>query len=346
MKTQSLTVTQPDDWHLHVRSDSMLQTVVPHTSAVFARAIIMPNLVPPITNCQQADQYRQEIISALPKNHSFSPLMTLYLTDHTRVEDIKQASKDNHVFAAKLYPAGVTTNASNGVTSLNKISAVLSAMEKYQLPLLVHGEVTTAEVDIFDREKVFIDQHLSQLVQDYPGLKIVFEHITTADAVDFVLSQPDTVAATITAHHLLLNRNAMLAGGIRPHYYCLPVLKRESHRKALVRAATSGSHKFFLGTDSAPHGKQRKESSCGCAGSYTAYHALPLYAEAFDAENALDKLEQFSSFSGADFYGLPRNNTTVRLIKTPWTIPESFQVGSDEIIPFHAGQTLNWKIEP
>ena len=318
----TLTITRPDDWHLHVRDGDALATVIPHTARQFARAIIMPNLKPPVITTAQALAYRDRILAAVPAGLTFEPLMTLYLTDNTPAAEIASAKASGAVHAVKYYPAGATTNSDSGVTAIAKTYAALDAMQEHGLPLLVHGEVTDSAVDIFDREKVFIDTVLAPLVERFPELKIVFEHITTQDAVDFVMSAPARIGATLTAHHLLYNRNAMFTGGMRPHYYCLPVLKRESHRAALIAAACSGNPKFFLGTDSAPHSQQSKESACGCAGIYTAHAALELYAEVFEQAGALDRLEAFASYRGADFYGLPRNRTTVTLVKSPWQIPE------------------------
>ena len=339
-----ITLTRPDDWHLHLRDGDALKVVLPDTARRFARAIVMPNLRPPITNVQLATEYRQRILSALPNGAKFEPLMTLYLTDNTSVKDVEEAKASGFVKAFKLYPAGATTNSDSGVTSLDKCAAALAAMESLGVPLLVHAEVTDADVDVFDRESVFIDRHMKPLLAKYPKLKIVFEHITTKDAAEFVMSAPANVAATITPHHLLMNRNAMFTGGIRPHHYCLPVLKREEHRLALVKAATSGSPKFFLGTDSAPHAKSAKEAACGCAGMYSAHAGIELYAEAFEAAGALDKLEAFASFYGADFYGLPRNKEQIALVKESWTVPESISFAGDVLVPLRAGQTVAWKL--
>ena len=339
-----LTLTRPDDWHLHLRDGDALKAVLPDTARRFARAVVMPNLRPPVTNVQLATEYRQRILSALPNGAQFEPLMTLYLTDNTSVKDVEEAKASGFVKAFKLYPAGATTNSDSGVTSLDKCASALSAMESLGVPLLVHAEVTDADVDVFDRERVFIDRHMKPLLTKYPKLKIVFEHITTKDAAEFVMSAPANVAATITPHHLLMNRNAMFTGGIRPHHYCLPVLKREEHRLALVKAATSGSTKFFLGTDSAPHAKSAKEAACGCAGMYSAHAGIELYAEAFEAAGALDKLEAFASFYGADFYGLPRNQDQITLIKESWTVPESIAFAGDVLVPLRADQTVAWKL--
>ncbi|HWT28145.1 MAG TPA: dihydroorotase [Methylophilaceae bacterium] len=342
--TDTLTITRPDDWHLHLRDGDALRSVLPDTARQFARAIVMPNLRPPVTTTEQAAAYRQRILDALPAGAVFEPLMTLYLTDNTPAEEIVKAKASGFVHGVKLYPAGATTNSDSGVTSLDKCAGALAAMEKHGMPLLVHAEVTDADIDVFDREKVFIDRHMRPLVARYPGLKIVFEHITTRDAAEFVAAASGQVGATITAHHLLMNRNAMFAGGMRPHHYCLPVLKREEHRLALVRAATSGSAKFFLGTDSAPHPKTAKESACGCAGMYTAHAAIELYAEVFAAAGALDKLEAFASFYGADFYGLPRNQGQVTLTRDAWTVPDELTLGAEALVPFRAGQTIAWKL--
>ena len=339
-----LTLLRPDDWHIHLRDGALLPRTVADAARTFARAIIMPNLVPPVRNAAEADQYRQRILDARPAESSFQPLMVLYLTDQTSASDIHNAVKSGFVHAAKLYPAGATTNSDSGVTSLEAIYPALEAMSDVGMPLLVHGEVTHADVDIFDREKRFIDDQLVGLVNRFPNLKVVFEHITTADAAQFVREASDKIAATITAHHLLYNRNHMLAGGIRPHFYCLPILKRNTHQEALLDAATSGSAKFFLGTDSAPHAQNAKEISCGCAGCYTAYAAIELYAEAFEQRNALDKLEGFASHFGADFYQLPRNQDTITLVREPWTAPSSLAFGEQQLIPLRAGETLNWRI--
>ena len=341
--TQEITITKPDDWHLHVRDGAALNTVVPHTAAEFGRAIIMPNLKPPVTTAAQALEYKQRILAAVPKGMSFEPLMTLYLTDNLPADEIARA-KDAGVVAAKLYPAGATTNSDAGVTDMRKTYKTLEAMQKAGMLLLVHGEVTCADIDLFDREAVFIDTQLIPLRKDFPELKIVFEHITTADAAQYVAESDKYTGATITAHHLLFNRNAIFTGGIRPHYYCLPVLKRETHRQALVKAATSGSPKFFLGTDSAPHPAQLKEHATGCAGCYTAHAAMPMYAEAFDNAGALDKLEGFASFHGADFYGLPRNTGTLTLRKESWTPPERFVFGEADLKPLRSGEALPWRV--
>jgi dihydroorotase len=339
----SLTITRPDDWHLHVRDGAALQAVVPDTARQFARAIIMPNLKPPVTTAAQALAYRQRIEAAVPKGLAFEPLMTLYLTDNTPPEEIPRAAEAG-VVALKLYPAGATTNSDAGVTDIRKTYATLEAMQRAGLKLLVHGEVTDQGVDVFDREAVFIDRHLIPLRRDFPELKIVVEHITTKDAAQYVRDADAYTAATITAHHLLYNRNAIFTGGIRPHYYCLPVLKREEHRLALVAAAASGSNKFFLGTDSAPHPAHLKEHASGCAGCYTALCAMELYAEAFEAVGALDKLEGFASFHGPDFYDLPRNTGTVTLKKETWTLPEALPFGEASLKPLRGGEALAWKL--
>ena len=339
-----LTLLRPDDWHIHLRDGAFLPHTVADAARTFARAIIMPNLVPPVRNTAQADQYRERILNARPAQSSFDPLMVLYLTDHTTAHDIQEAKASGFVHAAKLYPAGATTNSDSGVTSLEAIYPALEAMSAVGMPLLVHGEVTHSDVDIFDREKRFIDDQLVGLVQRFPDLKVVLEHITTADAAQFVSAASNKVAATITAHHLLYNRNHMLAGGIRPHFYCLPILKRNTHQEALLDAATSGSSKFFLGTDSAPHAQNAKETACGCAGCYTAYAAIELYAEAFEQRNALDKLEAFASHFGADFYGLPRNQDRITLVREPWTVPDSFDYAEQKLVPLRAGETLNWRV--
>ena len=339
-----LTLTRPDDWHLHLRDGEALRAVLPHSARQFARAIVMPNLRPPVTTVATAAAYRQRILAALPAGMKFEPLMTLYLTDNTPGDEIRRAADSGFVKAVKLYPAGATTNSDAGVTDLAKCDAALAEMEKAGMPLLVHGEVTDPTVDIFDRENVFIDTVLKPLLARHPGLRVVFEHITTKDAAEFVASAGDNVAATITAHHLLYNRNAIFSGGVRPHYYCLPVLKRETHRAALLRAATSGSPRFFLGTDSAPHARHTKETSCGCAGCYTALSALELYAEAFESAGALDRLETFACFNGPDFYRLSRNADTVTLEKRPWVVPEELAYASGEVlVPLRAGETLSWQ---
>ena len=340
-----ITITQPDDWHLHLRDGEALAAVLPHSARQFARAIIMPNLRPPVTTVSVAAEYRARILAALPAGLSFEPLMTLYLTDNTSADEIRRAADSGFVKAVKLYPAGATTNSDAGVTDLANCDAALAEMEKLGLPLLVHGEVTDPAVDIFDRENVFIDTVLRPLLRRHEGLRVVFEHITTQDAAQFVAAAGDNVAATITAHHLLYNRNAIFTGGVRPHYYCLPVLKRETHREALVRAATSHSGKFFLGTDSAPHARGAKEAACGCAGCYSAHAALELYAEAFAAAGAIDRLEAFASFNGPDFYRLPRNAGTLTLEQVAWHVPEHFAyAGGDKLVPLRAAELVQWKL--
>ena len=341
--TNSLTITRPDDWHLHVRDGSALATVVPHTAAQFGRAVIMPNLKPPITTAEQALAYAARIRAAVPTGMAFEPLMTLYLTDNLPADEIVRA-KDAGVVAAKLYPAGATTNSDAGVTDLRTTYQTLEAMQRAGMLLLVHGEVTSPDIDLFDREAVFIDSQLIPLRRDFPELKIVFEHITTKEAAQYVQEADSFTAATLTAHHLLYNRNAIFIGGIRPHYYCLPVLKRETHRLALVQAATSGSAKFFLGTDSAPHPAHLKEHASGCAGCYTAHAAMELYAQAFDAAGALDKLEGFASFHGADFYGLPRNQGSITLKRESWIPPESYAFGEAQLKPLAGGEPLAWRM--
>lgn len=341
---QILTLTRPDDWHLHLRDGALMQSVLPDTARQFARAIVMPNLKPPVTSTAQAMAYRSRIIAALPQGAKFDPLMTLYLTDNTTADDIRQAKARGIVHAVKLYPAGATTNSDAGVTDIRKTYPALEEMQRCGMPLLVHGEVTDAGIDIFDREAVFIDRVMQPMLRDMPELRVVFEHITTKDAAQFVTHAPDTIAATLTPQHLLYNRNAMLVGGIRPHFYCLPILKRETHREALLKAATSGSTKFFLGTDSAPHAQHTKENACGCAGCYTAHTALELYAQAFDAADALDKLEGFASFYGADFYRLPRNTDTIKLRREDWQVPDSVGFGEHRLVPLCAGETLKWKL--
>lgn len=340
-----LILQTPDDWHLHFRDGDMLKETVAATARCFKRAIVMPNLVPPVTNAAEALAYKERILAARPAGSSFEPLMVLYLTDKTTAEDIK-AAKAAGVVAAKLYPAGATTNSHSGVSSLSKLYPVLEVMAEQQMLLLVHGEVTDSHIDIFDREKVFIDQHLTQLIDTIPGLKVVFEHITTADAVEFVKSAPDRVAATITPQHLLLNRNDMLVGGVRPHNYCLPVLKRRTHQEALRAVVATGNKKFFLGTDSAPHAKHRKEAACGCAGCYSAWSAIELYAQVFEDLGCLDKLEGFASHYGPDFYNLPRNSGTITLVKQDWTVPAEITLpDGSPIVPFFAEQQLSWQLK-
>jgi dihydroorotase len=340
-----LILQTPDDWHLHFRDGDMLKETVAATARCFKRAIVMPNLVPPVTNATEALAYKERILAARPAGSSFEPLMVLYLTDKTSAEDIK-AAKAAGVVAAKLYPAGATTNSHSGVSSLSKLYPVLEVMAEQQMLLLVHGEVTDSHIDIFDREKVFIDQHLTQLIDTIPGLKVVFEHITTADAVEFVKAAPDRVAATITPQHLLLNRNDMLVGGVRPHNYCLPVLKRRTHQEALRAVVATGNKKFFLGTDSAPHAKHRKEAACGCAGCYSAWSAIELYAQVFEDLGCLDKLEGFASHYGPDFYNLPRNSGTITLVKQDWTVPAEITLpDGSPIVPFFAEQQLSWQLK-
>jgi len=341
---QQLTITRPDDWHLHLRDGALMQSVLPDTARQFARAIVMPNLRPPVTTTALALEYRQRILAALPAGMKFEPLMTLYLTDNTSAEEIRKAKASGVVHAVKLYPAGATTNSDAGVTDIRNTYAALEEMQRCGMPLLVHGEVTDSNIDIFDREAVFIERVMQPLLRDLPELRVVFEHITTLDAAQFVADAPATLAATLTPQHLLYNRNALLAGGIRPHYYCLPILKRETHRVALVKAVTSGNKKFFLGTDSAPHAQHTKEAACGCAGCYSAHSAIELYAEAFEAAGALDKLEAFASFFGADYYGLPRNTDTVTLRRESWQVPDSIGFGEHRLVPLRAGEAMQWKL--
>lgn len=340
----TLTITRPDDWHLHLRDGSVLADVLPHTAAQFARAIVMPNLKPPVTTTAMASAYRDRILAALPKDMSFEPLMVLYLTDNTQPDEIRKAVESGFVHGVKLYPAGATTNSDAGVTDLQRCMPALEMMQELGLPLLIHGEVTDAEIDVFDREAVFIDRILQPLRKQLPQLRIVFEHITTQEAVHYVRDAEGPIAATITAHHLLYNRNAIFKGGVRPHYYCLPILKRETHRRALMQAASSGNPRFFLGTDSAPHPKGLKEHACGCAGCYTALHAMELYAQAFEEANALDKLEGFASFYGPDFYKLPRNKDHITLQRQDWIVPEELVMQNATIVPLDAGTTLAWKL--
>jgi len=341
---EAITITRPDDWHAHFRDGELMSSVVGATARQFARAIAMPNLKPPVTTVAQAKAYRERILKALPKGSDFEPLMTLYLTDNTPAREIEQGAKSGIVKAVKYYPAGATTNSDSGVTDIRKCDAVLEAMAAAGMPLLIHGEVTDAEVDVFDREAVFLDRVLTPLVKRFPRLKIVAEHITTHEAAAFVERAPGNVAATITAHHLLLNRNAIFAGGIRPHHYCLPVLKREPHRRALVKAATSGNPRFFLGTDTAPHARDTKEAECGCAGIYTAHAALELYTEVFEAAGALDRLEGFASHFGADFYGLPRNAGKLTIEKRDWVVPGEYPFGVETVVPLRAGQKIGWMV--
>ncbi|REH37729.1 dihydroorotase [Paraperlucidibaca baekdonensis] len=345
MPETTLTIARPDDWHVHLRDGAALADTVPAMARYFGRAIVMPNLLPPAVTPEQAGAYRERILAARPAGSAFEPLMVLYLTEGTTVDDIRRAKACGYVHAVKLYPAGATTNSQSGVTDVSNVDAVLAEMAACGMPLLIHGEVTHSEIDIFAREKVFIDTILKPLVARHPTLRVVLEHITTADAVEFVREAPAHIAATITAHHLLFNRNHMLAGGIRPHYYCLPILKHSRHQAALIEAATSGSAKFFLGTDSAPHAQGAKEAACGCAGAYTAHAAIELYAEVFEAANALDKLEGFASHFGADFYGLPRHRDTITLVRKDWTVPASYPFGEHQVIPVRAGELLAWQVE-
>ena len=343
MTKTTLTITQPDDWHLHLRDGDALTSVAPFTARQFARAIVMPNLNPPVTTVVQAVEYLDHILAAVDGS-DFEPLMTLYLTDNTPPEEIIAARKSCFIKAVKLYPAGATTNSDAGVTDIRNCDAALEEMQKAGLPLLVHGEVTDPQIDVFDREKVFIDKILQPLTQRFPELKIVFEHITTREAADFVLQSGDNIGATITPQHLLFNRNALFQGGLQPHNYCLPILKRDIHQQALLAVIRSGNHKFFLGTDSAPHSKHKKESACGCAGIFSAHAAIEIYTSIFEQQDALDKLEAFASFNGPDFYGLPRNSKTITLTKEDWHIPDEYQLGSETLVPFLAGQTINWKL--
>ena len=340
----SITLTRPDDWHLHLREGDSLASVLPHTARCFARAIVMPNLKSPITTTKRALDYRELILAALPENSRFEPLMTLYLTDDTPPEEIARAKLSGRIHGVKLYPAGATTHSDAGVTRLSRCFHTLEKMQELGIPLLIHGEVTDPEIDVFDREKAFLEMTLGPLVERFPDLKVVIEHITTRDAVQYVEVTGPNIAATITAHHLLMNRNALFLGGIRPHNYCLPVLKREEHREALVEAAISGNPKFFLGTDSAPHAKHTKEAACGCAGLYTAHAAIELYASAFEEAHALDKLEGFASFHGADFYGLPRNKDRITLVRKEWRVPDSYKFGEHEVVPMRAGESLAWQL--
>ncbi|HEX2668164.1 MAG TPA: dihydroorotase [Gammaproteobacteria bacterium] len=339
-----LTLIRPDDWHLHLRDGALLKDILPHTAARFGRAIVMPNLKPPVTTLELALQYRERIMAVMPKGSDFTPLMTLYLTESTSPEEIHRAKANGHVHAVKYYPAGATTNADSGVRDILRCQKVLETMADVGLPLLIHGEVTDPAVDVFDREAVFIDKVLAPLAQRLPNLKVVLEHITTKTAVDFVRAAPANVGATLTPQHLLHNRNAIFKGGIRPHLYCLPILKRERDREALVQAAVSGDPKFFLGTDSAPHAQYLKENACGCAGIYTAHAAIELYAEVFEAAGRLDRLEGFASFHGADFYGLPRNRDRITLVRKPWTPPESYAFGEHRLVPFRAGEEVSWTL--
>ncbi len=340
-----ITMTRPDDWHLHLRDGAAMADVVAHSARVFGRAIVMPNLTPPVVTTDGALGYRRRILAALPAETTFEPLMTLYLTDRTPPAEIKMAVESGIVHGVKLYPAGATTNSEAGVTDIARVGEVLAVMAELGLPLQVHGEVTDPGVDLFDREAVFLERILAPIVEEHPGLKVVMEHVTTSEAVSFVENARDGVAATITPHHLLMNRNAIFSGGIRPHHYCLPVLKRERHRQALVRAATSGNARFFLGTDSAPHSVETKEAPCGCAGIYSAHAALELYAGVFEAAGALDRLEAFASFHGADYYQLPRNTGSITLVQKPWLVPPAYRFGESSLIPLSAGETVAWKIE-
>ncbi len=349
MNIDRLTIIRPDDWHVHLRDGAAMASVLPHTARQFARAIVMPNLKPPITTTAQAASYRDRIVASVPAGFEFEPLMTLYLTDNTEPAEVQRARESGIVHAFKLYPAGATTNSDAGVTEVQRCARVFEAMQGAGMPLLIHGEVTRASVDVFDRERVFIEETLIPLRSDFPGLKLVLEHITTQEAADYVVAAQGPIAATITAHHLLFNRNAIFSTadsrpGIRPHLYCLPVLKRESHRRALLAAATSGSARFFLGTDSAPHAKDDKEAACGCAGCYTAASALELYAEAFEQAGALDRLEGFASLYGADFYGLPRNRSKIVIERVDWTLPPEFPFADRTIVPLRGGEQLRWKL--
>jgi len=345
MNPDVLSICQPDDWHLHLRDGDALTTSVAHSAKAFARAIVMPNLKPPVTSVADALAYRDRILQATPAGSSFQPLMTLYLTDNTSVEEVELAHRSEFIHAIKYYPSGATTNSEHGVSSIERVYPTLERMAELGIPLLMHGEVTDTAIDIFDREQAFIESVLAPLLQRFPRLRIILEHITTSQAVRFVEEQAENIAATITVHHLLYNRNHLLAGGIRPHFYCLPILKRNSHQEALIAAAISGNSKFFLGSDSAPHPLQDKESSCGCAGIYSAPAAIELYAEVFERCNALDKLEGFASFYGADFYGLPRNKTQIKLIKSTWEMPEEFQLGAHSVVPIRANEPVSWRVD-
>jgi len=344
MSIDRITLTRPDDWHLHLRDEPVLADTVAHTARVFRRAIVMPNLVPPVTSLAVADGYRQRILRQVPAGYDFEPLMTLYLTDSLAPEEIRKAHASGRIHAVKYYPAGATTNSENGVTAIDKVYPAIETLAELGMPLLFHGEVTDSSIDIFDRESVFIATILTPLLQRYPELKVVLEHITTHGAAEFVKAQNENVAATITAHHLLHNRNDLLAGGIRPHFYCLPILKRDTHQQALIEAATSGDPRFFLGTDSAPHPVDAKETACGCAGIFTAHAALELYTEVFDAADALDKLECFTSFNGPDFYGLPRNTDKLTLTRSAWPVPPSYKLGNTSVVPLRAGEKIGWRI--
>ncbi|MGF1742185.1 dihydroorotase [Vibrio profundum] len=340
----TLTITRPDDWHVHLRDGALLKDTVRDISRYNGRALIMPNTVPPVTTTELALEYRDRIMAEKP-SATFEPVMSLYLTDNTSPEEIRKAKATGHIHAAKLYPAGATTNSDSGVTDAKNVYPALKAMQEVGMLLLIHGEVTTDDIDIFDREKEFLDTVLTPIVNDFPNLKIVLEHITTADAANFVKNASDNVAATITAHHLLYNRNHMLVGGIKPHFYCLPILKRNTHQLALIEAATNGSKKFFLGTDSAPHSKCKKENACGCAGSYTAHAALELYAEVFANENKLENLEAFASHNGPDFYELPRNQDSVTLSEQSWTVADTLPLGNDVVVPIKAGESIGWTVK-
>lgn len=342
--TTRLTIIRPDDWHLHLRDNEVLAGTVPATAKVFGRAIIMPNLTPPVVNLAQAQAYRQRILSHVPEGHTFEPLMVLYLTDNTRPEDIADAAASGIVFGAKLYPAGATTNSDSGVSDPSNIFHLYEALEKHHIPLLLHGEITDKAVDIFDREKYFIDRHLGAIRKQFPALKIVFEHVTTKEGVEFVKDNGKLTAATVTPQHLMLNRNDLLVGGVRPHHYCLPILKRREHQEAIQQAVLSGHPQFFLGTDSAPHPRNAKEAACGCAGCYSAPAAMPLYAHFFEQQGALDKLEDFVSRFGPAFYGLPENNSTLTLVKEDWTIPTSQEIAGVEFIPWQGGETIRWRL--
>ena len=344
MTPSTLTITRPDDWHLHLRDGELMRSVVGATARVFGRAVVMPNLQPPVTTVVAAAAYRERIAAALPEGSRFAPLLTLYLTDSTTPDEIALAQRSGFIVGAKYYPAGATTHSESGVTEVSRVYRALQAMERQELPLLVHGEVTDADVDVFDRERVFVERTLSRIARDFPGLRIVLEHVTTREAVEFVTAASANIAATITPQHLLWSRNALLAGGVRPHLYCLPVPKRETHRRAVLQAATSGNAKFFLGTDSAPHAKTAKETACGCAGCYSAHAALELYAEAFEAEGALPRLEAFASFHGADFYRLPRNGDTVTLRREEWMVPAEYAFGGQTLVPLRAGEAVRWRV--
>ena len=345
MSIQTITLTRPDDWHIHLRDNQSLELTVPAVARYFGRAIVMPNLVPPVTTADLAEAYRARILNAAPEGSNFEPLMTVYLTDSSDPNEIRKGAETAVVTACKLYPAGATTNSDSGVTDIKHIYPALEAMQEVGMPLLIHGEVTSADIDIFDREKVFIDRHLEPLIKDFPELKVVFEHITTADAAQFVEAGNSNLAATITAHHLLYERNHMLVGAIRPHLFCLPILKRRIHMEELIRVATRGHNRFFLGSDSAPHASHAKESACGCAGCYTGHATLELYAEAFDQANALDKLEAFASHHGPDFYGLPRNKDKITLQRQSWQVPAKLDYLESDITPLRAGEQIHWVVK-